>query len=408
MTRLIAHPRIVFVSFVFCAAVGPTTFARGELETKTFERAWSLIDRNFYDPDHHGLDWDAIGDKYRPEADGADSPEEVREVIQRMLSELGASHCSVLDGEVYKGMIAELANKRTPTFGLLLEQDAADRYFARAIFEGGPAADAGIQLGDRILAIDGVPIEESPRIVDAGYDPGLTGANLWFLRVGDEREAMLVVEASEQRGARRVATLEARDMNGVDAMANSARVIDRAGLRLGVIHIWYCSRGVGKTLREKVTGDLAECDGLVVDLRGRGGYSDVVGEVLQVFRGKSVRDRSAALWKKPVVFLIDSRSRSAKEILAYRIRHENVGTLVGEKTEGAVLGAMFHPLPDGSYLELPGVAVPVNGVSLEGVGVEPDVRATVELPYAQGLDGILEAGLDVAVEKVRAWRRGPY
>jgi carboxyl-terminal processing protease len=108
------------------------------------------------------------------------------------------------------------------------------------------------------------------------------------------------------------------------------------------------------------------------------------------------------------VFLIDSRSRSAKEILAYRIRHENVGTLVGEKTEGAVLGAMFHPLPDGSYLELPGVAVPVNGVSLEGVGVEPDVRATVELPYAQGLDGILEAGLDVAVEKVRAWRRGPY
>lgn len=389
----------------------------GELETKTFERAWSLIDRYFYDEDKNGLDWEAIGDRYRPEAEAAETREELRDVLQRMLAELGVSHCSVLDGEIYRGMMAELANQRAPTFGLLVEETTDDRFFARAIYEGGPAEVGGIRLGDRILRIDGDPIAASPRLVDAGYDPGLVGAKLYFLRADEGDSVRLSIQPTRDASSRREVELIAVAMNGVDAMKQSARVVERDGLRIGVIHIWYCSRGVGATLRSKVTGELSECDGLVVDLRGRGGFSDVVEEVLTVFRGSSggllERMRSGAtkkapLWTKPVVFLIDGRSRSAKEILAYRIREEGVGTLVGERTEGAVLGATFHPLPDGSYLELPGVAVPVNGVSLEGVGVPPDVEATVELPYAEGVDGILEAGLDVTVERIREYRRGPY
>jgi C-terminal processing protease CtpA/Prc len=76
-------------------------------------------------------------------------------------------------------------------------------------------------------------------------------------------------------------------------------------------------------------------------------------------------------WSKPVVFLVDDRTRSAKELLSWHIRDESLGPLVGEKTEGAVLGAHFVPLPGGHWLELGAQEVPVNGVTLEGVGVEP-------------------------------------
>lgn len=389
----------------------------GELETKTFERAWSLIDRYFYDSDHNGLDWDAIGEKYRPEADAAESPQEIRDVMQRMLAELGVSHCSVLDADVYRGMMAELANKRTETFGLQIEESEPGRFYARALFEGGPAEVAGVRLGDRILRIDSEPVEESALLVDAGYDPALDGPSLYFLNPSEAASVTLTIQSNVDPDTRRNVELRAVKMNGVDAMKNSARVESRDGFEIGVIHIWYCSRGVGPTLRDAVTRELAECDGLVVDLRGRGGYSDVVEEILEVFRGssgglierlRSGGSKKAPLWKKPVVFLIDGRSRSAKEILAYRVRDEGIGTLVGERTEGAVLGATFHPLPDGSYLELPGVAVPVGGVSLEGVGVAPDIEATVDLPFAEGRDGILEAGLDEAVARIQAFRRGPY
>lgn len=395
----------------------PAAHFAGELETKTFERAWSLIDRYFYDSDHNGLDWDAIGEKYRPEADAAESQEEIRDVLQRMLAELGVSHCSVLDADVYRGMMAELANKRTETFGLQIEETQPGRFYARALFEGGPAELAGVRLGDRILRVDSEPIAESARLVDAGYDPALDGPSLYFLSQSDDPSLTLTIQSNADPETRRNVELRSVKMNGVDAMKNSARVETHEGFEIGVIHIWYCSRGVGSALRTAVTGELVDCDGLVVDLRGRGGYSDVVEEILEVFRGsrgglierlRAGGSKKAPLWNKPVVFLIDGRSRSAKEILAYRIRDEGVGTLVGEKTEGAVLGATFHPLPDGTYLELPGVAVPVGGVSLEGVGVAPDIEATIDLPFAEGRDGILEAGLDAAVARIRTFRRGPY
>ncbi len=407
----------VLLSIVVPCLLLASPLRAGELEVKTFERAWSLIDRYFYDSDHKGIDWKGVHDKYRPLVDHCDSPAAVRPVIQKMLSELKASHCSVLDGFVYDGMMAELGNKRESTFGLVIEESTKGHFFTRAMFEGGPAEESGLKVGDRILKVEGKPIAKSEHLVDAGYDPGLDGPKLFFLRAGKDVTLELTIE-SEEGGATSLVTLAAQDMNAVDAMGNSARIMERDGKRIGVIHMWYCSRGVSSTLRKALLGKLKDCDALVLDVRGRGGYADVVTEVLDCFRestpgfldrigGKGGSTRPP-VWRKPVVFLIDGRSRSAKEILAYRVRSGHFGLLVGEKTEGAVLGATFHPLPDGSYLELPGMSVPVDGVDLEGVGVAPDVEVDFPLPYAQGFDPILEGGLAVAAAQAKRFRRGPY
>lgn len=385
----------------------PAAFARaGELEVKTFEKAWSLVDRFFYDDAHHGVDWKAIRDEYRPKAEAAEDSAEGRAVIQKMLAELRASHCSVLDGEVYRGMMAELNDKKVATFGFVLEETEPAHYFVRAMFEGGPAEETGLRTGDRVLAIDGVAIGDSPRLVDAGFDPGLPGPKLFFVRVGEEKALALQIESKRNASARRTLRLEAREMNGVDAMRNSARSVEVDGVKVGIIHMWYCSRGVVETLRDALKGELADCDALVLDVRGRGGYADVVDGVIGLFKGiperkrsfmRSARAAQPPVWDRPIVVLTDERSRSAKEILAYRVRSEDVGLLVGRKTEGAVLGAMFYPLPDGSYLELAGQAVPVGNVSLEGVGVAPDLEVQSTLPYSFGKDPILTSGIAVAI-----------
>jgi hypothetical protein len=76
-----------------------------------------------------------------------------------------------------------------------------------------------------------------------------------------------------------------------------------------------------------------------------------------------------------------------------------VGPLVGARTEGAVLGAGFFPLPDGSVLELPIMEVKVDGLRLEGVGVAPDHRVETSLPFSAGRDAILATGCAVAVRE---------
>lgn len=394
-----------FVGLALSIALGPAAAgAPAEADLATFDAVWSTIDRSFYDDDKHGVDWDEARAWYRPLVREADSGPAVRDLLQQMLAELKASHLTIVDGPVYQGMRNELLGRPSLTFGVQLEQTLPDRYFVRALYEGGPAEAAGLRLGDRVVAIDGVPIADSPRLVDAGYDPGLPGPGLYFVAVPDRGEIALEVQSHEDAATRRTLRVSPRSMSAVDAAANSVRVVESGGVRIGTLHLWYCSRGVADVLEEAVAGPLSDCDALVLDIRGRGGYSDVVTEILAVFRPQRRllgRTRAGAPpWSKPLVVLIDERSRSAKEILSYRIRRDGIGLLVGQRTEGAVLGAMFKALPDGSYLEYPGMAVPVGGVSLEGVGVAPDFEVDQALPYARGRDAIFEKGVQVAVDEV--------
>ncbi|MBI4878479.1 MAG: hypothetical protein HY812_02305 [Planctomycetes bacterium] len=328
-----------------------------------------------------------------------------------MLAELEASHTTIIDAAVFQGMACELSNRRCLTFGVLLEESLPGRVFVRALYEGGPGARAGLRVGDRIVEVDGIPVAQSRFLLDAGYDPGLPGAPLFFLRAEAGGRLALTVQPHPDGDTRQRLLLEPASMNAVDAARNSVAVLEQDGVSIGTLHIWFCSEGVTQVLRDALQGPLARCDALVLDVRGRGGYAQVATQILDAFRGRqSFRqqlrgERGAPLWTKPVVLLADERSRSAKEILAYQFRAAGLGKLVGQRTEGAVLGAVFHALPDGSYLELAAVAVPVGGVSLEGVGVPPDHEVDFVVPYARGADPILSKGCEVAVDEVRQARR---
>ena len=57
-----------------------------------FEEVWRTVHEHFYEPTFHGLDWTAVGEKYRLLAAAAGSDSEQSTVINRLLSELAASH----------------------------------------------------------------------------------------------------------------------------------------------------------------------------------------------------------------------------------------------------------------------------------------------------------------------------
>ena len=58
----------------------------------TFEEVWRTVRDRFYDPQFRGLNWDDVRDRYIWEAARATSQNELAGVINRMLSQLRASH----------------------------------------------------------------------------------------------------------------------------------------------------------------------------------------------------------------------------------------------------------------------------------------------------------------------------
>ena len=63
-----------------------------EANLAAFDEVWATVRDRFYDPRLHGLDWQAMRARYRPQAASPRSREDGAAVINAMLAELGASH----------------------------------------------------------------------------------------------------------------------------------------------------------------------------------------------------------------------------------------------------------------------------------------------------------------------------
>ena len=57
-----------------------------------FDDAWRTMKYRFYDPQMHGMDWDAARAKYRPLVDYVGDRQELLNIVNEMIGELNASH----------------------------------------------------------------------------------------------------------------------------------------------------------------------------------------------------------------------------------------------------------------------------------------------------------------------------
>jgi len=176
----------------------------------------------------------------------------------------------------------------------------------------------------------------------------------------------------------------------------SAKIHEVRGKKVGYVRLWnLMSMNAISLFRKKTTTTFQACDAIVVDLRGRGGMVPAI----------SATERAIKALEIPVICITDELTRSAKEMLTFRLKKlENV-TVIGEKTSGAVTAATFRALPSGNMLMYPAASAEslkayIDGQILEGVGVEPDEPFVFFEPYCNGNDRLLAAALNRAVEIV--------
>ncbi|WP_429128932.1 S41 family peptidase [Ensifer sp. 4252] len=261
--------------------------------------------------------------------------------------------------------------------------------FVTDVYDGSPAAKAGLVMGDEILTVDGMPYREIAS---------------FHGKVGQSVDIRLRRRADAAPISAKVAVERLRPLPTFEkAIENSVAVSKRDGRKIGYVRFWTLSTrdGLDIVARELSTGRLRDVDGVVVDLRGRwgGGAADAaelfVGDTpsfrLIPRRGKDTL--ANVRWRGPVVALVDEGTRSGLELFAYALKINGI-PLVGERTAGALLAGRAYTLPDDSLLEIAvSDAVIDDNIRLEGTGITPNIHIGLPLAYAAGRDPQREAAV---------------
>jgi carboxyl-terminal processing protease len=258
------------------------------------------------------------------------------------------------------------------------------------IVRGSPADVAGLQLDDRVTAIDGEATAE------AGHEKRDAGAWEAKLRGASGTRVTLLIQRAGWATPRTFVVMRAQ----VKQPTVRFEAIDRGyGKGIGYLAISRFSEATGHDAAAALTQlrqDKA-LSVLILDLRNDpGGLVDQAIAVADQFldsgtivtiRGRhgtvetQTAHKGGAAVGVPVFVLVDQGTASAAEILAAALREQDQATLIGLPTYGKGTVQTFYDLDDGSGLKLTTARyyTPL-GNSLESKGIVPDVKVDTFTP----------------------------
>ncbi|HVL97758.1 MAG TPA: S41 family peptidase [Egibacteraceae bacterium] len=334
-------------------------------------------------------DFSALADLYeRITSEAVDPPthEELLEgAIQGMLERLEDPYAVYYDAAEFTSF-SELLDGKFSGVGVMVEETPEGVTIVNVI-AGAPAEAAGLEVGERIVAVDGEDLRAAPLRAVVQRVQGEEGTTV-----------LLGLEGGSQ-GPREVAVIRAQ----IDRPVLEVERLDD-----GVAHVRLLqfTEGVGARVREAVERHRAEGGrGVVLDLRGNpGGLLREAVAVASVFiEGGTIvsvqergRDRQTfeatggALTDVPLVVLVDASSASASEIVAGAVQDLGRGPVVGTPTFGKGTVQTVRPLRDGSGVKFTTAEYfTSSGDSIEGTGIAPDrVVAEVENQLAAAQEAL--------------------
>jgi tricorn protease len=380
--------------------------------------AWRIFRDYFYDPNMHGVDWRAVGDRYLSMVDDANSREDVGYIISEMISELNVGHAYYNGNREGPGGPSVNVGMLGVDWETAIGPDGKNVYRFRHIVAGAPwDADArnplqelgvGVKEGEYLLAVNGVP-------VDGSKDPwaafqGLAGRTV-SLTVG-ENPAM----------DDKVREVVVKPMGGEDGLryrdwieANRRYVSERSGGKVGYIYVPNTGLDGQSDLVRQFQGERHK-PALIIDDRWNGGgqiptrFIELLNRPVTNYWAR--RDQHDWIWPPdshvgPKAMMINGLAGSGGDMFPWLFKHNDLGPLVGTRTWGGLVGISGNPgMIDGS-----GVRVPVfafyekDGTwGIEGHGVDPDHEVLDDPGVMKGgpHNGGIDPQLDKAVELLLA------
>jgi len=402
-----------------------------EERAKILGRVDGLVRRKFFAPDFNGRDWPALVERHKPAILEAPTPEEFEFRMNGLLKELGTSHTGFARRESKvpsrNSINATFAKRETPE---------GVRWMFQDVQPGGPASRAGIRPGEVLLKINEQEIV--PPI-----QPEFRMAARASVTIVQRNGTTRITDVELQIPRAKYSSNPYAEPRNVSAQKLSDRVgLLKVTMFPGMIGIDF-AREVDKGVEE-----IRNCDRLIVDLRGNpgGGIGGLhlmsyltpdrlpVGysltrkraergyrkEDLPQFKGIpkqkwmllplllrfAGRDQSIVVvteglgpqkFHSRVVVLVNEHTAGAGEMVAGFAKENLLGTIVGTRTAGRLLGGEAFKVGAGYRAFLPvGCYLSWQGHRFEGNGVTPDIAVDWQPESIQdGTDNQLAKALEV-------------
>ena len=388
---------------VFFLSVSIAYAQPAESRMDIFNEICTNVENYFYDLDFLEQKFPAIKKEYKKKITPQLTQQEFTTIVNEMLSKLNVSHTYYLSPDDYEYYhLAAIFSKvpdvqkifkdhdiEYPTIGIIT-QEIDGKNFIAEVFTGSIAEKAGLLKGDLIVNVDGKP-----------YHP----INSLKNRIGQETIFAVKRTAEEDTMSFTVVpeTINPKD-EMMQAEKNSIRIIETETAKIGYIHIYsYAGQEFHDELVGAISwGALKNADALIIDLRY--GFGGADQRYLNIFNKKiptiSAKGRNGEThlydpqWRKPAVYIVNNTSRSGKEILAFGAKKFNLATVIGERTAGAVLAGRILVLSNNDLMYLAVTRSMIDGVDLEGTGVEPDIKVPMDIRFCAGQDQQLQKAVE--------------
>ena len=321
--------------------------------------AWRINRDYFYDPKMHGADWSEIRSKYEPFLDEVPTRADLNRVIRWMLSELAVGHSNSGGGErVYE--------PKSVPIGLLGADYEVDqgKYKFKTIYGGlnwdtklrAPLVAPGVDVkaGEYLLAVDGQDLNADTEIYRLFEN---TVGRRVELKVGPRSDGdgsrTVIVEPIAEEGTLRNREWVERNLRYVHKKTDN---------KVAYVYVPNTAN-LGHAYFKRYFFPQADKDAIIVDERFNGG-GQVADYYIDLLRkqpvswwatryGDPIRTPGAAILG-PKVMLIDETAGSGGDLLPWMFRKFKLGTLVGRRTWGGLVGMLGFPvLMDGGRVTAP-------------------------------------------------------
>ncbi|WP_299336328.1 S41 family peptidase [uncultured Psychroserpens sp.] len=402
---------------------GKANFGKGKINTnlkikidpkeeyhQIFKEGWRFMRDFLYVDNVHGAPWDDVYKWYSPWIDHVRHRTDLNYVVDIMSGEVAVGHSYVSGGD--------LPDVDFVPVGLLGADLKADKgyYKITKIYSGerwnpgtnAPLAQPGVDIneGDYILAINGTNV--------SGKNP------YQLLEQTAGREIHITVNSKASMDGSKTVLVKPvrseRNLRYVDWVEGNRRKVDElSNGKLAYVYVPNTGGG-GFTSFNRYYFSQQDKKGAIIDERNNGGGSaadymiDIMNRKLfGYFNSKTNTNRPwttpmAGIWG-PKVMIINERAGSGGDLLPYMFKMADIGTLVGTRTWGGLVGTWDTPrFIDGGRMVAPrGGFYDVDGNwAVEGIGIAPDIEV-IQHPklVSQGQDPQLERAVEEAMKQLR-------
>ncbi len=403
----------------------------------------ALVDqlkREYAFTEYKNIDWEALQAEFQPRFEAAEAEEDAQ-AYRRALRDFA---WRIPDGHISGPFVREdFQQAALGGIGLAIKELDDGRVLTVFLVEDSPAAQAGIQLGAEIMAINGLPITEHISQTVSYFGPYSTAhaQRLDQLILATRFPLATAVSVTYQNpGSSQAQTAELTALSEIDSFTYWIDENFGDGLQLpveyellaegiGYVAIYSFSDNDVLTVQlwERMIRDFNEADvpAIIIDMRRNGGGRGFLADMMAAYffdealelgnvaaydreRGQFYMDEDnprqfilppdeSLYYAGDIAVLVGPDCVSACEFFSYDMTLQGRATIIGHYPTGGLGGSVDQvSMPEDEVFRFTqGRAVDPDGIiHIEGLGVAPDVDVPVDEAAILGDgDPVLEAAI---------------